>query len=162
MENIIKILSDPTFWIFTVLFGILINIISDWIRPQIEKVVGKYREDIRIRNEQRQRDFESAITELLKNPSAVIELQLDILYNLLISILIPSLAIFLDDVLLGLSFRGDFYFLYFIRYFIESPFGTIVLMAIYLSSSIFFFVVLNTARKQRNLYNAYKKRRISP
>lgn len=158
MDNLFEFLGEPSFWIVTVFFGILINIASDWIRPLIERFIGKYSHKVRIRNIKRRSELEKSIEELIKDPALVIQLQLDIIYNLLVSILIPSIALFLVDFLWSITANGSrfIYFLELLRYLLQD---TLLLGAIYGIASVAFFIALNSVFTKRRLYNMYISRK---
>ena len=74
MENIAKVLSDLSswyWWFSVVLVGLLINLASSYLKPQIDAVYGKFTATKREKNEQDRRNFELRVEALVATPSLI-------------------------------------------------------------------------------------------
>jgi hypothetical protein len=99
MNEFVKQMSDPAWWISVVFVGLLINLASDYLKPLIDKFLGKFLAAKKRDNEKQLILFERDVQRLLDNPSKVTDLRFDILDFNLRTVLLIATSLAINSVL---------------------------------------------------------------
>lgn len=149
-------------WVLSVIVvGILINLMSDYLKPTLDRLIAQRSEAKRRANEAQRQQFEQEVQKLLSDKSAVVDLKLDLLnYNLraittgVLGVLImqalfaiPAAGFALTSSLVG-TWSGDFLNFLFNLPIVVTTFLTFVFLRGHLSN----------ARKAGRLLSAHRKR----
>ncbi|MBA6232975.1 MULTISPECIES: hypothetical protein [unclassified Colwellia] len=64
MEEVLNELSRPIWWVSVVIAGIIINLLSAYTKPALDKVFSKYSKSIKSRNLKKNQELELYISKL--------------------------------------------------------------------------------------------------
>jgi len=82
MDDIIKELNRPSWWIGVVFFGLLVSVSANYVKEWLDKVISKYSEKRKLKLENKQAELEKEAETFLSNPMSILELKLDRNYRL--------------------------------------------------------------------------------
>ncbi len=77
LTEIASLLASPVFWFGTFFMGILINLISDYLKPVVDKLLNKHSEGRRARSAEKERTIEAKVAAALATPDGVVLAYLD-------------------------------------------------------------------------------------
>lgn len=125
MEEIMKYLTNPVWWITVVFVSFLLNVLAAYFKNFLDNLISKVSESRKKRIDNDNEKMEKLIDYLLDNHSEVTDLRLDIIIAVLKVILITAISIIvilsIDIILLFFTLPENTYFIYkFLSYLIFS------------------------------------------
>jgi hypothetical protein len=146
-------MNQVLWWVFSVVIaGIMVNLASDYLRPQLDKLWARYSESRRKASEEREKFVSSEIQKLLSSEFAVVDLKLDILFSNVRAILVAAVFIFIAQILFnfpGLDYLRSAY----------SLLVSIPAIGVYLIATMFLINYISRARAARKLLKEYYRRK---
>ena len=101
--TLFDLFQSPNFWFGTVIVGIIVGVIGNFLSGWIQKVYARYSERQRKKNQEKERRFQKDLQRLFDVPSEVLELRIKILYDLLKDVLFLFLVIIIQDFFSSVS-----------------------------------------------------------
>ena len=145
MDELIKQLSSPIWWVSVIVAGFLVNLFAAYAKPIIDKIVSRYSKARRDRVEDHKRRLDGTIDYLLDNPSEVMDLKLDVITTIMQIILSSAFAIFVTQLLDMLMKLGYFHW----------EIGTLLKIIIYLIFSVRIIMSVRKYFLLKRILNAY-------
>ncbi len=111
MDELIKQFQKPEWWISVVVVGLLINIISDYLKPTLDSFFARFSSKVRQTSERQKLVFESDVQNLINNPEQLTSLKLETLRLNIRAILLIVVCLMLDKLPM-MPFPYSFIFLF--------------------------------------------------
>jgi len=80
MNAILNDLLNPSWWISVVVAGFIVNLLSSYTKPGIDKVWSEFSATRRKKLEEETAEFQQEIKKLLDEPSKIYDVKLDVIY----------------------------------------------------------------------------------
>ena len=170
MNKILENILNPAWWFGTVIVAFLINLVSDYSKPAIDKWLSKYSHLKRETNEKKKRQFDEHLSKLISEPVEVVVVEVQYTRNLMqigFSLATAITAGFFQAVATELRLAPYLDFMsdatIFIQMLLKNTIFYSFVSIVLLFSYFFSAVVLISSNKQlaylRDLLSEYRRRK---
>lgn len=158
MDEFLKEVAKPSWWIGVVIVGFLINLGSAYAKPLIDKVLGRFWFASRQATVRRKEKIEKQAKELLASPQKVIELKLDVLTDTMRGVFVMLMAVFLF-IVITLNQYESLHPMLFFPFDSKSvaPIMNTLLLTSGMISSVLATVLLDRSMEKERVLKAYRK-----
>ncbi|MFN3152040.1 hypothetical protein [Bremerella sp.] len=81
MDDLIKQMSSPTWWISTIVIAFFVNILAAYAKPLADKFVSKWSEQVRERLRIDREQREKVVDYLIEQPSRLVDIRTDAIFT---------------------------------------------------------------------------------
>lgn len=95
MQSVIDDFSRPSWWVSVMIAGFIVNLLSAYAKPALDKVIARYSKTRRRRLEIKQKERANLIMEMASNKIDFVESQLDVVLSMLLCVAYTLIAMLL-------------------------------------------------------------------
>ena len=101
MEKILDDISQPSWWVSVLIVGFVVNLLSAYAKPLIDKILSKYFSRYRQRVKERERSRNLILEEAVSNDVAYIDIRIDSIIYLALCLSTFFLVIWLAEAVVN-------------------------------------------------------------